>query len=120
AAQRGLSAVMPGFGVLKFLPAGCEHLLGTGEVRGCPPGEAEPEQDLGSMGQRPCLPYCVARSAEVGQSAAQVLKCLVESSHVPEDGGTSHEHATCHAAARGLHCPIQHGQAVLAAARPRE
>ena len=44
--QRHQPAVMPGLGVLEFLPAGGEHLLGPGVVRGRTPGQAEPEEDL--------------------------------------------------------------------------
>ena len=111
---------MPGLGVLEFLPAGGEQLLGTGEVRGGTPGEAEPEKDIGPKGQRPRLPYRVARPAEVGQGATQVLVCLVEAAQVLEDEGAPHEHASGQVAARGLHRPVQHGQTLLAAARPRE
>ena len=73
-----------------------------------------------SMDQRPCLPHRVARPAEVGQSAAQVLVCLVEAAQIPEDGGAPHEHASSRAAARGRHRLVQHGQPLLAAAHPRE
>ena len=101
-------------------PLVANSLLGPGEVRGRAPGQAEPEEDLGSMCQRPGLPYRVACPAEVGQSAAQVLMCLVETAKVPEDGGTPHEHAAGQVSARGGHRPVQYGQTLLAAARPRE
>jgi len=91
-----------------------------GVVRGRAPGETKPEKDLGSMCQRPGLPYRVACPAEVGQSAAQVLMCLVEAAQVLEDGGAPHEHAAGQVSARGRHRPVQQGQSLLAAARPRE
>ena len=82
--KRYPSDVVPGLGVLEFLPVGGEHLLGPGVVRGRAPGQAEPDEDRGSMGQRPGLPYRVACPAEVGQSAAQVLVCLVETAQIYE------------------------------------
>ena len=118
--KRHASAVVPGLGVLEFLPAGGEQFLGPGVVRGRAPGQAEPDEDLGSMGQRPGLPYRVACPAEVGQGAAQVLMCLVETAQLPEDGGTPHEHAAGQVSARGGHRPVQQGQPLLAAAGPRE
>src|SRR5207237_530041 len=90
-AQRGQSAIMPGLRVFEFLFARREEFLGPGEVRGGPPGETEPEKDLGSMGQRPCLPHLVVRPAEVRKSSAQVLMGLVESAQVAQHVTAPHE-----------------------------
>ena len=118
--ERHTCAVVPGLGEFELLPAAGEHLLGPGEFRGCAPGQAEPEEDLGSMCQRSGLPYRVGCPAEVGQSAAQVLVCLVETAKIFKDGGTPHEHPAGQVSARGGHCPVQYGQSLLAAPRPRE
>ena len=92
AGQGGQPAVAAGLGVFEFLSAGREQFLGPGEIRARPPGEAEPEKDLGPPGQRPGLPYRVAGPAEIGQGAAQVLVRLVKPAQVFEDGGAPHEH----------------------------
>src|SRR5262245_8320964 len=111
---------MPCLGVLEVLPIGCEQFLRMGEIRLRAPRETKPEKDLSSMGQRPCLPNCVARPAEVGQSAAQVLVRLVEPAQVPKDGSTPHEHAPGRTATRGFYRLVQNGQPLPAAPSPRE
>src|SRR5712671_2866863 len=111
---------MPGLGVLEFLPAGGEQLLGPGEIRRSTPGEAEREKNMRSEHQRPCLPYRVARPAEVRQGTTQVLVGLAETAHLIEHQGAPMEHAAGQATARGLHRPAQDGQPLSAMACPRE
>ena len=85
AAQCHQPAVMPGLGVLEFLPAGGEQLLGTGEVRGGTPRETEPKKNMGPKHQRPRLPYLVARPAQVGQGTTQVVVGVAEAAQVIEE-----------------------------------
>ena len=120
AAEGDQAAVVPGLGVFEFLAAGRVQFLGSREVGAGPPGEAEPEIDVGPVGQRPCFPHRVPGPAQVGQGPGQVLVCLGEPAHLGQDVGAPHEHAAGHAPARGHHRPVEHGQSLAAAAHPGE
>ena len=111
---------MPGHGVLAFLPGDGEQLLGLGKIRGGTPREAEGEEDMGPEHQRPCLPYPVARPAQQGQGTTQVILGFAEAAQFITDRGTPHERTSGRASARGRDGPVEDGQALPAAARPRE
>src|SRR6266567_6681986 len=111
---------MPRVGVLEILSVSGEQLLGPGEIHSCSPGETQPEKNKGPCAERTCLPYCVARPAEVRQGAAQVLVCLVETPQGPQRAGAPHEHSPSQVAMGGCQRLIQHGQSLAAAASPCE
>lgn len=97
-----------------------EQSPGGHEIGVCPVGEPERHVDKAPDVQRPGRPQRVARAAEHGHGAAQVLKCRRITADRPQRATAQEAHPRRWHAARSLDRSFEGGQPVRRAARVDE